>query len=76
MNAAPVRLSPRQPGDEDARVRELGAVCVATAERYPDGVRTVEVFIGSTWPGRGWDGWTVEETALAVAERWPTWGEA
>jgi hypothetical protein len=76
MNAVPVRLQRRDPGDEDARAQEIGTVCIATAERYPAGIRTVEVYIGGTWPGRGWDGWTVEETALATAECWRTWGEA
>lgn len=76
MSAAPVRLSPRDPADEDGRGRELAAVCLATAERYPEGVRTVDVYVGATWPGRGFVGWRIEETPLALAERWPTWGEA
>ena len=76
MSASPLIKLAATASNEDARIREIGAVCVATAESYPDGNRTVEVFIGSSWPGRGWAGWCVQEAALANAERWPTWGEA
>jgi hypothetical protein len=72
----PLRLRPAGIGDQDARVRDISEACIATAERYPDGVRTAEVYIGGSLPGRGWNGWCIQETALANAERWPTWGEA
>jgi hypothetical protein len=62
--------------DHDARARDIRAASIATAESFPPSVRPVEVYLGGCWPGREWNGWTVEEAPLAAAEAWRTEGRA
>jgi hypothetical protein len=71
-------LRPSLPGPPDCatRMRVIRAVAIATAENFQGRGAVVDVYLGGTWPGREWDGWTIEEASLAAAETWRTEGEA